>query len=179
MPVEKIRNTDNFYQTVNFLFSVLFEQPVPYKFPKTFTRGAQVTRDLMTERPLDICFQSVSGLDSDFETETVKEGGENHFEHVLPVRRKFGPLTLKRGLLTANESRITKWLKLAFDDHIVIPFASAQIKLLNEDHEPLMHWTINNVWPRSWKLGDLNAERGEVLIETLELNYNYLVLNND
>jgi phage tail-like protein len=138
-----------------------------------------VNKDLAEKMPLDICFQSVSGLDSTLDTETVKEGGENHFEHIIPVRRKYGPLILKRGLLTPNESRITKWLKLAFDDHFVIPFSSAQIKLLNEDNEPLMHWTINNVWPRSWKLGELNAERGEVLIETLELNYNYLIVNTD
>ena len=179
MPVEKIRNTDNFYQTVNFLFSVVFEQPAPFKFPKKFTGTAQVISDLLTEKPLDICFQSVSGLDSNLETETIREGGENHFEHVVPVRRKYGPLILKRGILRTDESRISKWLKLAFDHQFVIPFSSVQIRLLNEVHEPLMHWTINNVWPRSWKLGDLNAERGEVLIETLELNYNYLVVNTE
>ena len=177
MAVEKIRNTENFYQTVNFHFRVLFEQPAEFKFPKDFTRAAQVKSDLLQEKPLDIGFQSVSGLDSTLDTETIKEGGENHFEHVIPVRRKYGPLILKRGVLTTGESRITKWLKLAFDDHFVIPFSSVQIKLLNQEHEPLMHWTINNVWPRSWKLGELNAERGEVLIETLELNYNYLILN--
>ena len=38
-----------------------------------------------------------------------------------------------------------------------------------------MKWTINNVWPRSWKIAELNAESGEVLIETLELNYNRLI----
>ena len=40
-----------------------------------------------------------------------------------------------------------------------------------------MLWTINNVWPRSWKMGELNAEQGAVLIETLELNYNRLILS--
>ena len=59
-----------------------------------------------------------------------------------------------------------------------MPIPTVHIKLLNEEHQPLMHWTINNVWPRSWKIGELNAERGEVLIETLELNYNYLILND-
>jgi hypothetical protein len=41
-----------------------------------------------------------------------------------------------------------------------------------------MYWVVNNVWPRSWKMGELNAERGEVLLETLELNYNKLLFKN-
>lgn len=150
-----MRNADNFYQTVNFHFRVEFEQEA---------------------EALDIRFQSVTGLDSTLETETIKEGGENHFEHVVPVRRKYGPLVLKRGLLTPGESGITKWFKKVFDDQQVRPIPTVHIQLLNEDHEPLIQWTINNVWPRSWKIGELNAERGEVLIETLELNYNYLIL---
>jgi phage tail-like protein len=156
MAVEKTRNTENFYQTVNFHFRVEFRSEA---------------------QSLDISFQSVTGLDSTLDTETVKEGGENRFEHVVPVRRKYGPLILKRGLLTPAESGITKWLKKVFDDQIVKPIETVHIKLLNQDHQPLMQWTINNVWPRSWKIGELNAERGEVLIETMELNYNYLKLD--
>lgn len=156
MAVQKIRTTENFYQTVNFHFSV------------EFIREAQ---------SLDIGFQSITGLDSTLETERIKEGGENRFEHVIPVRRKYGPLILKRGLLTPTESGITKWFQQVFDDEKVIPIPTVHIKLLNEEHQPLMQWTINNVWPLSWKIGELNAERGEVLIESLELNYNYLRLN--
>lgn len=146
-----------FYQTVNFHFKVDFN----------FDSGDGV----------DVRFQSVTGLDSVLETETVKEGGENRFEHVLPVRRKYGPLMLKRGLLKPGDSSLTKWLKETFDGNLVTPIETVNISLLGEDHQALMHWTINNVWPRSWKVGELNAERGEVLIETLELNYNRLIFN--
>ena len=55
---------------------------------------------------------------------------------------------------------------------------TVQINLLDEEHQTLMYWVINNVWPRSWKIGELNAERGEVLLETLELNYNKLLFNH-
>jgi phage tail-like protein len=153
MAVER-RNPDHFYQTVNFHFSVEFN---------------------LGTKEFDVRFQSVSGLDSTLETETFKEGGENRFEHVVPVRRKYGPLTLKRGLLSPEESKLTEWLKDAFDHEIVKPIETLNISLLNEEHDILMMWTVNNVWPRSWKIGELNAERGEVLIETLELNYNRLL----
>jgi len=128
---------------------------------------------------VDVMFQSVSGLDSTLDTEPVKEGGENRFEHVVPVRRKYGPLILKRGLLNPGKSGITDWLKMAFDDEKVIPIPTVTIKLLNQYHKPLMVWTINNVWPRSWKIGELNAEQGAILIETLELNYNRLLFTNN
>lgn len=146
-----------FYQTVNFLFKVDFN----------FDKDG-----------VDVRFQSVTGLDSVLETETIKEGGENRFEHVLPVRRKYGPLTLKRGLLKPGDSKLTRWLKQTFDGNLVKPLEVVNVTLLGEDHQALMHWTVNNVWPRSWKVGELNAERGEVLIETLELNYNRLIFNN-
>jgi phage tail-like protein len=146
---------DFLYQTVNFHFNVSFPQ---------FKN--------------DLRFQSVAGLDSTLDTESIKEGGENRFEHVLPVRRKYGPLTLKRGLLKPGDSDLTKWLKRAFDEEKVEPVESVNIALLDEEHHTLMHWTINNVWPRSWKIGELNAEQGAVLIETLELNYNRLLFEN-
>ena len=147
---------DSFYQTVNFHFKVEFT---------------------LNEEDVDVRFQSVSGLDVTMDTEQVKEGGENRFEHVLPVRRKCSPLVLKRGLLKPSVSGLTKWLQQTFDDEEVVPIETVVIKLLNEEHQPLMLWTINNVWPRSWKMGELNAEQGAVLIETLELNYNRLLLS--
>jgi phage tail-like protein len=149
---------DNFYQTVNFHFSVHFA--------------------LGGAKDLDVKFQSVSGLDGNIDTETIKEGGENHYEHVIPSRRKYGPLILKRGLLKPDDSGLTKWLQKAFDDGKYEVIRTVQINLLDETHQTLMYWVVNNVWPRSWKLGELNAERGEVLLETLELNYNKLLFNH-
>jgi phage tail-like protein len=149
---------DNPYQTVNFHFSVSFA--------------------LGGAKAVDVKFQSVTGLDGTVDTETIKEGGENHYEHVVPTRRKYGPLVLKRGLLSPSLSGVTAWLQRAFDDGNFETLNTVQITLLNEEHQPLMHWVVNNVWPRSWRLGELNAERGEVLIETLELNYNKLLFNH-
>lgn len=146
---------EDFYQTVNFHFKVEFTS---------------------NDEGIDVRFQSVSGLDVTLETEQVKEGGENRFEHVLPVRRKCTPLILKRGLLKPSSSGLTRWLQRAFNGEEIEPYETVTIKLLNEEHKPLMVWTINNVWPRSWKIGELNAENGAVLIETLELNYNRLIL---
>ncbi len=142
------------YQTVGFHFRVLFI-------------------GLEDRKAFDVRFQSVTGLDVQMETETIKEGGENRFEHVVPTRTKYSDLVLKRGLLSpATRSAITGWCKKAFDEYRVQPI-NLVVQLLNEDHEPIMKWDVIHAWPKNWKLGELNAERSEVLIETLELNYNF------
>ncbi|MCX2680319.1 phage tail protein [Galbibacter sp. EGI 63066] len=148
------------YQIVGFHFRVVF-------------------LNLPTEKKeVDVKFQSVTGLDVQIDKETIKEGGENRFEHNLPGRRKYTPLTLKRGILKPDDSGLTKWFQQAFQDLIIKPVAKVDVELLNENHDILMQWELSHVWPVSWKVGELNAERGEVLIETLELNYNRYKLVN-
>ncbi|WP_020598753.1 phage tail protein [Spirosoma panaciterrae] len=146
------------YQHVNFYFAVTFE-------------GLGV-KDI---KSIDARFQSVTGLEAQIETETVKEGGVNGFEHTLPGRRKYSDLVLKRGLLTPEaSSELTKWCLKAFEQLEVQPI-NLEVALLGEgDERPqtLCLWKVIHAWPKSWKMGELNAERGEVLIETLELSYN-------
>jgi phage tail-like protein len=159
----------HFHQNVGFHFRVIFES----------LRGdGNKPADNSVESSVEMRFQSVAGLDASIETETVKEGGENRYEHIIPVRRKYGPLVLKRGLLRLQDSAISQWFRRAFEDEMVEPLPSVEIQLLNEDHVPLLFWSAIWVWPKSWKVGELNAERGEVLIETLELNYNRFVFKN-
>lgn len=145
------------YQIVGFLFRVVF-------------------LNLPRAEDADIKFQSVTGLDVQVDKETVKEGGENSFEHSIPGRRKYTTLTLKRGILTPENSGLTQWFQDAFQKMVIVPLGNVHIELLDEDHGILMKWRLSHVWPVSWKTGELNAERGEVLIETLELNYNYFQL---
>ncbi|NER12055.1 phage tail protein [Leptobacterium flavescens] len=132
--------------------------------------------NLPTVKEVDVRFQSVGGMNVEVEKETVKEGGENRFEHSIPGRRKYTSLTLKRGILTPEHSGLTQWCQDAFQNMVITPVGKVNIELLNENHDVLMQWELSHVWPVSWKVGELNAEQGSVLIETLELNYNYFKL---
>jgi phage tail-like protein len=121
----------------------------------------------------DIRFQSVSGLSVEYETESIKEGGQNQYEHKLPVRTKYGDLVLKRGLLT--DSEIIDWCTRALFDREFDP-AQIIITLLNDDHQPLMSWVVNNAWPKKWTVSDFNAAENSVVIETLEICYSYFTI---
>lgn len=122
-------------------------------------------------RDEDIKFQSVSGLNVQVETETFNENGENGFQHVLAKKATYPDLVLKRGIYRPNESGFTDWCKKAFEELKIAPI-NLMIELLDEKHNTLMYWKVIWAWPKSWSIADLNAERGEILIETLELHYN-------
>lgn len=121
----------------------------------------------------DIRFQSVSGLNVQLQTESFKEGGENRFEHAMPTRTKYSDLVLKRGIMLPDPKRnnITAWIKNAVENFIIEP-KNLTVELLDENHEPLLVWKVEHAWPKNWKVDDLNAEQGKVLIETIELNVN-------
>ena len=118
----------------------------------------------------DSRFQSVSGLSVEYETETVTEGGEKRFVHELPVRTKYNTLVLKRGMLVGSE--VVKWCLDAFENRQFAP-ADLQVLLLNENSEPLKVWKLVKAWPKKWAVSDFNAEENGLVIETLELSYNY------
>ena len=120
--------------------------------------------------PGEFEFQSVSGLNVELETEEISEGGENRFKHKLPVRTKFPNLVLKRGLLV--DSDLIKWCREAVEDFNISP-TNITIKLLNEKHEPLMTWNVVHAYPIKWAVADFNAEESKLVLETIELVYNY------
>jgi len=124
----------------------------------------------ITSSVIDTQFQSVSGLSVEMETETVAEGGENRFTHVLPVRSKYNDLTLKRGLF--KDSNLIKWCFATFESNIILP-VTLNISMLNEEGDPLFTWNVVHAWPKKWSVSDLNAESSEVAIESLELHYRY------
>lgn len=121
----------------------------------------------------DIRFQSVSGLTVEYDTESFKEGGENRFEHKLPVRSKYSDLSLKRGMLT--DSKLIKWVLgiLHNRDFVNNKPAMINVQLLNEKHKAIKQWEIIDAWPKKWSVSDLNAQENGIVVETLDLAYKY------
>jgi phage tail-like protein len=121
----------------------------------------------------DIRFREVSGLGMELEEETVVEGGENRFVQKLPVRAKYSDLILKRGMLP--DSAVAKWCRSAIQDLDIQP-ATVWVTLLNEQREPLKTFCFVRAWPKKWQVSDFNAESSELVIESLELAYQYFTV---
>jgi len=118
-------------------------------------------------------FQTVTGLNVEYDVETIKEGGENRFEHKLPGRTKYPDLSLKRGMLVGSE--IIQWCLDAFQNRTFQP-KTILIKLLNEKHEPLKTWRVLKAWPKKWAVTDFNAQENSIVVETLDLSYSFFTI---
>jgi phage tail-like protein len=121
----------------------------------------------------DVRFQSVSGLSVEYDYESFKEGGENRFEHKLPVRTKYSDLVLKRGMLV--DSAVIKWVLDAFQNRTFKP-ATVTVTLMNEKSEPLRTWNVAHAIPKKWLVSDFSSTENSVVVETMELTYQYFTV---
>ncbi|WP_423147186.1 phage tail protein [Rubrolithibacter danxiaensis] len=129
-----------------------------------------VVIEMFPQTPQDFRFQSVSGLSVNISTESVAEGGENRFKHQLPELPQFNKLVLKRGLFTG--SFISSWCKAAIENFEFDP-KNILISLLNDKHIPVAVWHVFNAYPVKVDISEFNAEQNTLVVETLELAYQY------
>jgi phage tail-like protein len=122
----------------------------------------------------DVRFTEVSGLSVEMGTEDAPEGGENRFVQKYPTRAKYPDLVLKRGLLKG--SAVWDWVRASIQDLDVRP-KSVDVKLLNEEHQPLMTWHLVGAFPTKWSVSDLNAANNAVVIESLQMYYQYFTVD--
>ena len=136
--------------------------PVGFHFNAEFDVAGATDRDVR--------FRDVAGLTMELEEQAYNEGGENRFSHKFPVRGRYPDLVLKRGLRT--ESGLRKWVVDAVHNLVIQP-ATVWVTLLDEKHAPLQTYTVVGAWPKKWVISDFSAESSEIVVETLELAYQY------
>jgi phage tail-like protein len=122
----------------------------------------------------DTRFTEVGGLAMELGTEEIAEGGQNRFMQKFPVRTKYPELTLKRGLLLNSE--VIKWIQSCLEDFDIQP-KNVDVKLLNEQHEPLLTWHVINAYPTKWSVSDLNSTANAVVVESMQLFYQYFSMD--
>jgi phage tail-like protein len=145
---------EGYYPPVGFYFSVKF-------------------KDISEE--IDTRFQEVSGLYVSVGTEDYPEGGQNRFVHKLPKGTSYDNLVLKRGVVKG--SKLVEWCNKTVEELQFEPM-DVLVSLLDEKGKPLYAWNIVHAFPTKWSFEGLNAESGELLIESMELNYHYFSIKN-
>ena len=116
----------------------------------------------------------MSGLSVELAVEELGEGGENRFKHRLPTGAKYTNLVLKRGLVVAS-SPFYQWCSTTIQGNFVKPIVPSGITvaLLGPTGAPLKTWSVVNGWTVKWSVSDFNSMDGQVVIETLEIAYQY------
>ncbi len=115
-------------------------------------------------------FQDVSGINVSMEMQNVIEGGVNEYSHRLPIRAKYENLVLKRGLL--HGSSLYTWVNNAVRLFAFSP-KTVQVSLMNELGSELVTWSFSNAYPVGVKISEFKSTDNTIVIETLELAYNY------
>lgn len=128
-----------------------------------------------------IGFTEASGLD--FETEVIeyREGSSRKYNKTKqPGLTKFSNITLKRGTFEGDYDFYNEWKKTYFfqeGNQTGSMFRrTITIKLLNENHEPVITWQLENAWPSKVQSTDLKADANEVAIETMEIQHEGLTI---
>lgn len=124
-----------------------------------------------------IGFTEVSGLD--FETEVIeyRDGASPVYSKVkMPGQQKYSNITMKRGTFASDNEFYDWWNTVKLN---TIERRDITIKLLNEDHEPVVIWKALNAWPSKVQSTTLKADSSEAAIESIEVVHEGLTVQND
>ena len=138
----------------------------PYNLPVTFHFNV----DMGSDEGDDIRFQEVNGITAEIGVEELVVGGENMFTYRLPVKAKYNNIILKRGML--KNSKLIDWFRNAVE-HFQFEPRDIKINLLNEKNEPVAFWKVIQAYPVKWVISDFKASENALVIETIELAYQY------
>ena len=128
-----------------------------------------------------IGFTEVSGLD--FETEVIEyRSGDSVKYNKLkqPGLTKFSDVTAKRGTFEGDFEAYKLWKESYYfqeGNEVGSRYRrTVTVKLLNEKHEPIVTWQLENAWIKKFLSTDLKADANEVAIETMELTHEGLTI---
>jgi phage tail-like protein len=115
-------------------------------------------------------FYSCSGLDAEYETYPYSEGGLNDFVHQLKGRKRYGNLTLTRGV-TKNKS-LLEWFQTSKERS---QRGSVTIKMYDAQLQLVQSWAFAAAWAVRYSGPKVDAEGSGISIESLEIAHEGLV----
>ena len=131
-----------------------------------------------------IGFTEVSGLDVETEVIEYRHGASPEYHKTKqPGMTKFSNITLKRGTFKSDNEYYDWWkeTKLFEEGNATgsVYRRDITIKLLDENHQPVVVWKVKRAWPTKVQSTDLKADGNEIAIESVELVHEGLVIQND
>jgi phage tail-like protein len=125
-------------------------------------------------------FTEVTGLSVETEAIEYRHGANPEYHKTKqPGLKKYGNITLKRGTFEKDNEYFKWWNETKFFEEKGAKFRrTLTIKLLNENHEPIITWQVKNAWPTKVQSADLKADANEIAIETIELAHEGVEIKN-
>ncbi len=122
-------------------------------------------------------FSEVSGLNIEQQVIEYRDGLSPEFSTIkMPGIRKYGNITLKRGIIK-TDNEFFNWLNTTKMN--TVERRDLTIKLLDEEHNPVMVWMVKNAWPTKIDAPSLKADGNEVAIESIEIAHEGIKIENE
>ncbi len=123
----------------------------------------------------NVGFSEVSGLTQEIQAIEYRDGmmGPTTLPLKRPGLRKAGNITLKRGLLTADNDFFL-WFNNSGTPNV--QRRDLTIMLLNDESQPVFVWTIAQAWPVKCEGPSLKATGNDIAIESVELAHEGITL---
>lgn len=122
-------------------------------------------------------FSEVSGLTQENQAIEYRDGSFPEYSSIkMPGLRKFNNITLKRGIFKSDND-FFNWINTTKLNQV--ERRTLTIKLLNEEHQPVMVWKVHNAFPVKIEGPGLKATGNEVAIESIEIAHEGLEIQND
>lgn len=140
--------------------------PMP-KFRFEVDLGTQMT---------GVAFQEVSGMDVENQIIEYRKSNSPLFStEKMPGITKYGNVTMKRGVFV-NDNTFWNWHQQIVMN--TIQRRTVVIKLLDENGDVTMKWTLNNAWPTKITSTDLKSDGNEVAVDSIEIAHEQLIISN-
>jgi phage tail-like protein len=124
----------------------------------------------------NVGFSEVSGLTQEVQVIEYREGSSPDFGPAkMPGLHKVNNITLKRGMDKADNQFYT-WLRTI--ELNKVERRDLTIMLLNEKHEPVATWKVQQAWPVKVEGPGLKSTGNEVAVESIELAHEGLSIEN-
>jgi phage tail-like protein len=124
----------------------------------------------------NIPFQEVSGLEAETQAIEYRHGNSKQFSTIkMPGIAKYGNVTMKKGIFV-NDNKFWDWYNQVKMN--VIKRMTVTIKLVDENGNATMMWTLENAWPGKIQGTDLRSDGNEVAVETIEIVHEKLTVTN-
>lgn len=119
--------------------------------------------------PSQIGFQKVSGLSEEVNVVEYDESAYA-YTHKLPGKTKFGEVTMERGMFSDNS--MLEQLKVIQNPEFRTTII---IQLMDRFGNVQRTWKLAEAWISKWEGSDLDATSDDVAIETITVQYEYML----
>jgi phage tail-like protein len=146
------------------------------KYPFTaFNFAVEIKVEGVAMQICDASFAECDGLEMTMDVKTIREGGNNGRQIRLTGPMNYASLTLKRGM-TENFD-LWKWVELVQTNPEVR--ADAEVIIFSPDKQVKAKILLKSCLPVKLRGSGFNAKDGGVVIEELQLAYEYLKLQTE